>query len=35
VKVRFKVCGGDDEFGDVDDEGEGLWGWFGDEEMKR
>jgi len=26
VKVRFKVCGGGDEFGSVDDDDEGLWG---------
>jgi len=29
------VIGVDDDFGKVDDDEVGLWGWFGEVEMKR
>jgi len=35
MMVRVKVCSGDDEYGLVDDDDEGLGRLFGDLEMKR
>jgi len=34
TRLGFEVIGVDDDFGKVDDDEVGLWGWFGEVEMK-